>query len=158
MATMNENDMIEQNMGLAVNIVKYFKPRNKLEFDEYLQQARLGLWRAAKKYISEPKIGAFSTIAQPSIIWEILDLIKQRKRHPHKSLIDSPYSLGDPLWELLPNSLTEDEKRVIILMTEGYKKNEIYRNLGISQTRFNHLFKSAARKIKRANSEKNSVL
>ncbi len=158
----NYDELIEKNMGLATNVVKLFKPRSKLEFDEYLEQARVGLLRAIKKHEREPGIGKLSTLAYRSIKWEILALIKQRKRYSsrHQRLIDVPYEreLGNKIEESLPSSLTDQERKIIMMLASGYKKTEIYRTLGIGQSKFNGIMKTVIGKIKRANNEENFVL
>jgi len=60
------NEMVEENMGLATHFAKRFTA-SKMEFDDLLQEAYLGLIDAADKF--DPKRGIkFSTYAR----WHIL--------------------------------------------------------------------------------------
>jgi RNA polymerase sigma factor (sigma-70 family) len=166
MATIDYNKLINDNMGLVKSIVRKFRPKSKLEHDEYLQCGRIGLWEAAR--IHKPELGAFSTIAYPRIVWEILAQIKKhdkfKSRHPEylPNEYIGTHNVGDIIqsfWETMPENLTEEELNIIVMLSQGYKRNEIYKEIGISQTKFDNVLNTAIRKIKRANkNEKNPVM
>lgn len=163
MATIDYNSIINENIALIKSVVRRFKPKGKLEYDEYIQAGRLGLWKAAQKHI--PEKGALSTIAVKRITWEILAILKkkkkdlERKEKSKEKPIKEESECSDSYLNMLPDTLTNEEKSVLNLLYEGNKKIDIYRTLGISQTKFNNMLKKVVRKIKRANKyDKNSIL
>ena len=43
-------ELIEQNMGLVLSVVKCFNPKNQTEQDDYVQAGRIGLLKGISKY------------------------------------------------------------------------------------------------------------
>lgn len=155
-----EQELILENTGLVVSLAKSFKPRNSLEFEEYVQSGRIGLWKAIKKH--EPKKGALSTIAWYYIRWEIIrGMSFNSKSQPVRfgdlgvdinSFLDKgrPSSFTFNVQDIQPDTLNATEKEVLKMRSSGYTMREIGENFSRSRGWANEKFKSAINKIKEA--------
>ena len=132
-----EQQLILENTGLVVSLAKSFNPKNSLEFEEYVQSGRIGLWKAIKKH--EPKKGALSTIAWYYIRWEIIRGMSFNSK-------SQPVRFGD----IQPDTLDAIEKEVLKMRSSGYTMKEIGENFSRSRGWANEKFKSAINKIKEA--------
>lgn len=148
------NDIIESNMGLVISIVKRFKPKSGLDRDEYMQAGRIGLWKASKRY--EPEKGRFSTFAWPYIQWEIVRVIQVNNKFKYSEILEQPsYSSQESILHILPSTLTEIERRVVLLRLEGYSFGDIGKFLdGKHRSWANKVFNRASIKIIHANRNK----
>ena len=148
-------ELIEQNMGLVLAVVKRFSPRSAAEKDDYIQAGRIGLWKAITKY--SPTGGSkFSPYAWNPIKWEIIKEIRAAQIHYESvSLDDCPHLCTStpptPFWELLPATLSSDESEVIRLRLEGYNFKEIAAQLDCHRSRVKKIFQSALNKIRDTN-------
>ena len=148
-------ELIEQNMGLVLSVVKCFNPKNQTEQDDYVQAGRLGLWKAISKY-SATGGSKFSPYAWNPIKWEIIKEIRStQSKHTCISIDDNPHLCASntrtPFWELLPLTLTKDEANVINLRLEGYNFKEISNKLTYHRSKIKKLFNNALSKIREAN-------
>ena len=156
--------LISDNMGLVVHIAKSFNPPNPTEYEEYVQLGTIGLWKAIKKY--DKKLGSkLTSLAWNNIRWEILRYIN--KKNKHKKLIREPdflynyesmiqqrtVNLNPPeLPELLPDTLSDAEEKVIDMRNRGYTFKEIGLQIGGHNMWWSRrVFKSAIEKIQDAN-------
>lgn len=150
------DSLMEQNMGLVVLLVKSFKP-SPHQLDEFMQLGRIGLWKAICKH--DPKRSELSTCIWHYVKWEIqrhLYKEKHRKKHLSFSAYDYPALDLDKesFWELMPDSLSRKEKRVIQLKLEGHTFVDIGSKLGYSKGWANKTFRSAVKKINESNGTK----
>jgi len=152
-----EQQLILENTGLVVSLAKSFKPKNSLEFEEYVQSGRIGLWKAIKKH--EPKKGALSTIAWYYIRWEIIrGIVFNNKAQPVRFAdlgVDIDSFLGsqqppDNIQDIQPDTLNTIEKEVLKMRSSGYTMREIGESFSRSRGWANEKFKSAINKIKEA--------
>ena len=152
-----EQQLILENTGLVVSLAKSFKPKNSLEFEEYVQSGRIGLWKAIKKH--EPKKGALSTIAWYYIRWEIIrGIVFNNKAQPVRFAdlgVDIDSFLGsqqppDNIQDIQPDTLNTIEKKVLKMRSSGYTMREIGESFSRSRGWANEKFKSAINKIKEA--------
>lgn len=148
------NDIIEDNMGLVCSIVKRFKPKSVLDRDEFIQAGRIGLWKASKRY--EPAKGKFSTFAWPYIQWEIVRTIQLSQKFKYVEIVEHPsYTQPDNILHLLPSTLTDTERQVILLRLEGYSFEDIGSFSGGKHRGWaSKVFNSASSKIIHANRNK----
>jgi len=153
----SEQQLILENTGLVVSLAKSFKPKNSLEFEEYVQSGRIGLWKAIKKH--EPKKGALSTIAWYYIRWEIIrGIVFNSKMQPVRFAdlgvdVDSFLDRRKPpdnIQDVQPDTLNAIEKEVLKMRSRGYTMKEIGENFSRSRGWANEKFKSAINKIKEA--------
>ena len=166
-------DLIEKNMGLVLTIVNKFNPKNQTEKEEFIQAGRIGLWKALTKF-SENGGSKFSPYAWNPIRWEIIKEINSIKGKKHIEFAGSGKDVElyaqqrygrrfdtDPVktnkteestfWELLPNSLTEVEREIIILKLAGYTFKEISTKLNQTRANVKKLFDSSVNKIRETN-------
>lgn len=145
--------IIEKNMGLVVLLAKSFNPRNKDEYDEFIQLGRIGVWKAHIKY--DPTRGTFPTLAWNYIKWEILRHLD--KKNPETQLeepmsIEDTKYICDSIWEYLPSNLSQKEKRVVKLrLIDRHTFLDIGNIMGYSRGWANNTYKRALEKIKHAN-------
>lgn len=143
--------IIEKNMALVTTVVKKFKPRNPCEYEEFMHIGCIGLWKAAKRF--DPKRAKFSTMAWHYIRYEILRHIQAIKAQSMQTIDNSVQSHTNkyPIWEILPDSLSDKEKDVINMRLAGYTFVDIGNEMGFSRGWANNTYKTAIRKIKSAN-------
>ena len=154
-----EEQLILDNTGLVVSLAKKFCPKNKNEYEEYVQAGRIGLWNAIKKH--DPSRGALSTIAWYYIRWEIIRFIESRKKNRLLNFADlnlNIYSFEDrkkkeSLEDFHPSTLSDNEKAVLDMRSFGYTMKEIGQNFGRSRGWANDKFKSAVIKIQESANE-----
>ena len=120
-------DLVEENMGLVISIVNRFNPKNLTEREDYIQAGRIGLWKALEKFC-EDRGTKFSPYAWNPIRWEIIK-------------------------EIVPSTLTQEEKRIISLRLEGNNFKDISSQLNLSRSSVKKLFNSAVKKIRDNNEE-----
>ena len=146
-------DLVEENMGLVISIVNRFNPKNTTERDDFIQAGRIGLWKPIEKFC-ESRGTKFSPYAWNPIRWEIMKEIRSAMKHKQVSLnLDDEDNLGEYLspesfWELVPSSLTEDERAVITLRLEGHNFKDISEKLDRNRSSVKKVFNSAIKKIR----------
>ena len=151
-------DLVEENMGLVISIVNRFNPKNLTEIEDYIQGGRIWLWKALEKFC-EDRGTKFSPYAWNPIRWEIIKEIRSSMKHKHLPLnLESDDSIGtyitqESFWELVPPTLTAEEKRVIALRLEGNNFKEISSELDVNRSSVKRLFNSAIKKIRDNNDE-----
>lgn len=152
MATqITENELIINNMGLVKKIAKMFRPPNKTEYEEYVQVGRIGLMKAIRKHI--PEKGMLSTIAWTHIKWEIMRYIKKNHGIGERLTSDIPIekSSTSDFQHLIPDYLSDIEKRILSLKLEGHKLADIAKIIGMERYYLIKNYKSLVKKIKAAN-------
>jgi RNA polymerase sporulation-specific sigma factor len=150
---MDEEQIIHDNMAMVVKIAKSFNPNDDSQLDDFVQLGRIGLMKAVRKYDAS-RGTKFTTYAWNRIKWEILGYINRNAKHTTHKLpfeLELPYE-GDPVWELLPSTLSPMEEKVVLLKSQGHTFKQIGKLLG-NYTRgwANKLFRSAREKIIEAN-------
>jgi RNA polymerase sigma factor (sigma-70 family) len=145
-----EDEHLSKNIGLIIKLAKSFNPTDTTQLDEYIQLGRIGFLKALRHH--DPKRGKLSTLAWMCIRQEILRHIKQDQKHNAASLnndIPEDKVLVD-IHHYLPSSLTPDERRILILRSEGCTFKEIGQQTG-GHTRIwiNKRYKSAINKVKK---------
>jgi RNA polymerase sigma factor (sigma-70 family) len=159
-----EQQLILDNMGLVVSLARSFSPRNQQELEEYIQSGRIGLWRAVKNYNSSK--GALSTLAWNYIRWEIIRNLPNSKRNKNKikltmfsDIVEDDYPIGESrehlilknVEEMMPASLTKEERTLITMRGQGYTMAEVGSYFGKSRAWAHTVFKKASTKIREAN-------
>ena len=154
-------DLIEKNMGLVLTVVDRFKPKNQQDKEAYIQAGRIGLWKALNKY-SEAGGSKFSPYAWNPIRWEIIKEIRSATgKYKHTDINEydrdaetlyaqnkAPTFVFD---DLLPDTLTDLELKIIMLRREGYNFKEISTNLNRHRSNIKKLYDSAVYKIRETN-------
>lgn len=149
------DDLIEENMGLVVDIVKKFKPKNHTELQDLVDAGRIGLWKALQKY--DLKSGnAISTYAWRPIRWSIIREIKNQNKFTNRPIIDNmcaDIENKEKLWELFTSDMTEEEKSIIKLRQAGYKFREICNILEQSPSSVKNKFYNLLVRLREANKD-----
>lgn len=147
----DENETIKQHMGLVVKVAQGFTPINSMVLDEYIQAGRIGLLTAIRK--QNNVLSSFSTNAWHSIRWSILDYIKKEKKEQPLPITTDPSGSHQPedIADYLPDSLSDREREVVILRTEGHTFKDIGEIQGFSKSWANYVFHSGVLKIQQAN-------
>jgi len=149
----NEEQLVQENTGFVIKIAKSFNPSNATELDEYIQSGRIGLLKAIRLY--NPKLGyKLCSLAGKYIVWEILNYIKSQKKYANnvQLIYSSSYNTPEELWEFMPDSMTDSERKAFQLRHEGNTYAEIGQKCGgYSRGWANRLCKSAIDKVKKAN-------
>jgi len=121
---MNHDQMIEENMPLVVSIVNKFKPKNHTERQDWIDAGRIGLWKALQKL--DTSKGTISTYAWGPIRWAILKELSKRRGPQSLNKLNPPsVPRLESLWEYIPDSITQNERKILELRLQGYKFREI---------------------------------
>jgi len=146
-------DALEANMGLVISIVNRFNPKNTTEREDYIQAGRIGLWKALEKFCAD-RGSKFSPYAWNPIRWEIIKEIRSSMKHKHTPLhLEHEESIGsyvsnESFWDLVPSSLSSQEREVVQLRLDGCNFKEISEKLQLSRASIKKLFGSAVKKIR----------
>lgn len=74
---MDASELTLANMPLVKSIaIRFWRRRPSLSYDDLLQVGAMGLFKAARKYLAEPRCGAFSTIAYHYVRGAMLDYLR----------------------------------------------------------------------------------
>ena len=146
---MDENELIQHNLGLVITIAKKFKPANDYEYSEYVQEGSIALLRAIRKF--DPTRAKLSTFAWKYIHKAILKyILKQNKNKQTAQLSeDLPNKNAiSVIKDMLPNTLTPKERTIIEMRLENYTFEQIGKHIGCTRGWSNRLFNRAAEKIR----------
>lgn len=145
------DSIIEDNMGLVISIARSFNPKDQDELDEYIQLGRIAINKAIEKH--DPARSKFSTTIWNFTKFEILRHISKSRKHKGQQEINESIhgkSKESYIWELIPDSLSVNEREVLSLYLEGYKFSEINTKFNKPLGWSNRIFYSAVDKIKNA--------
>lgn len=152
-----EARLMSEHMGLVASLARRFKPKNREDLEDLIQVGSIGLLKAIRKY--NPDKAKLSTWAHQPIMWELMRYVNKHKNMRAEIPINS--SVLSKMLETtehdadisvyLPDSLTEQEERVINLMCNHFNVREISQQMKTSTYIVGKLFKSAVDKILVAN-------
>lgn len=126
------NVELENNMGLVISQALSFHPKGLTDFDDYVQAGRIGLWQATKTF--DAKKGKFSTYAIPAIRREIAREINKRVSNNSEELEKvADDEAPTELWEIEPDTLSNQEKKILYLKYIGCSLSEIAEEFGKSK-------------------------
>lgn len=168
--TEDQKTLIQDNVPLAYYVAKRWKDNTHLEFDDIVSLCQLGLVKAALKYNPDKGV-KFSTYAIPSMDNEIKQEIRKSRKIISAISIDTPFNeygdlsikdaiadekdyfsylfIEDTLKDFI-GCLTESE-RIVIMTKISYPdatQEEYGKMLGISQSFYSRILKSAKKKLK----------
>ena len=153
--TDTENQLIKKHSGLIIKVAHRFNPSDSHTLDEYMQNGRIGLLKAIRKY--NKARGQFSTFAYVCIYHEILSyIIKERRYHTFyrqvENLVEDAYKDPNKIDDLMPDNISELEYKIVALKSCGYTYDDIVEHIpGISKYIAGKTYKHAIEKIHRAN-------
>ncbi len=146
----NENKLINDNIGLIKSIVNNFQPLTQDDFNEFIQLGRIGLLHAIRNH--NPKKGKLSTIAWYYIYRELHRHIKKENKHKHLTeLTDFSQKPSPSLWDFCPFSLTDNDVKFLHARLDGYTMKEIGLIFFKSQFWASTQYQKIIIKIKKAN-------
>ena len=149
----NENLLIKKHQKLVLSIVKSFNPK-KSEIDDYIQHGNIGLLYAIRKHI--PSKGKLTTIAVPSIKWEIIKYITKNKKYYHEftnyniDAEDYRNSLYKDILDYTYEILDKLEQKILFLKTSGMTFKEISDQTGLTINKITKIYYTIINKIKEA--------
>lgn len=136
-------------MKLVYDILTRFKISSPQEYDEIVQECRIGLWKAFKKF--EPSKAKYITYAYRAIYWGIYGYFQKKKGPEMDGEIDGIILEEPEIWEIIPENLTMLEKEIVEALSKKKTKREIAADLNIHVSRVAKLVKSVGKKIMDAN-------
>ena len=144
--------MVQQHYGLVVSQALRFTNRYSSALEDYIQVGLIGLLKAIRKY--NPEKAKFSTFAVTCIRNEICRFLNKKNKTKLVNFVEEKaYSDENPLWEIHPDGLTEQEKEIIEMKFQNYTHQEIAEATGCSKNRIRYLIKQTMNKLKEANGE-----
>ena len=167
----NEKDIFSElssrYLTFLGNLVRKISPQES-EFDDMSQAALLGLYEAAKSYDTE-KGASFKTYATVCISNKLKNEVRNKNSGKNIPLnqsvsledlksefinFDTPESIIETKenFEAVLNqihiSLSDFERKVLVLVLSGYKRVEGAKKLGITQKAFDNALQRIRRKLK----------
>lgn len=167
--TEDQTNLVSENH----NLIYSFLWKYRLKIDDYYDLAAIGLCKAAITF--DPKRGLFSTYAYQCMFNEIkieLRKAKSVKRIPDERLVYFQQKLennnGDTMEieNLFPSienteeqvisemtlgectkNLKEKDKKIILLLADGYKQHEVGQIIGCSQAQVSRVRKNLKKKM-----------
>ena len=120
----DEDKMIEENIGLVLIYVRKMKPMRVVDFDDFLQAGLIGLLKAARAY--DPSYNTkFSTYAVPKIKNEIFTEAKKFSDSGYSQLKIEPEKVEkETILEYLPD-LDDESIHIILMRASGNTLQEI---------------------------------
>lgn len=101
----------------------------------------------------DPKKGQMNTYLGTCIKNEILNYLRSQKKN--KIILDSSYRAvyfdEDKLWEILPDSMSQQDKDIISLKLNGNTRKEIANQIGKTENQVRYIIQKFLIKIREAN-------
>ena len=159
--------MAEQNMALVWHAAHKFNRTTGIELEELFSLALLGMARALARFDTARNV-RFSTFAMRCMEREILMELRRKKRRVCTVSLCAPISDKHTLEDLLPadtdietdtveqidlrralTTLTERERELLILDTNGVRQADLGKRFGVSQSYVSRLIAGAQRKARK---------
>lgn len=146
-----ENEYIEKFGPLVIYIAARFHPSGINDIDDFIQTGYIGLLKAIRSYNSEKS--KFSTYAYACIVRELIREIKTKNQQTNNELfVDVEAELDESsIWELIPDSITKEEAKVLSMRLQGYTFREIGEKHRFSKQWAECVLKKAIEKIQECN-------
>lgn len=143
-----ELKLVQDNLGLVFSIVKTFRANAVVDKEDYVQEGKIALIKAARRY--KPENGKFSSYAYKAIFNAMLS--RQKKSIKKEKILpeDLSYTQKDRLFEFLPD-LNEDDVKIITLKSEGYTVKEMVRKLNLDEEHIKNRIRVILKRIKKHN-------
>ena len=137
-----EEDVIEENKGMAIDLVNRFYNKSPMyDFEDLLQVALMSMVKAHRAYETDKSL--FSTFATVCMRNDLIKFINKNKKPKNKEI-----PLSDPMKnhllseteddsdEYVPDSLTPQEMAIFYYKKRGYKDIEVRDILGVSRKEY----------------------
>lgn len=141
-------ELFERHYGLLVSQAISFKPPTKADLDDYIQIAAIGMMNAYKNY--DEKRAKFSTYAICCIRNAIKNHLRGQKKFKSDVVLD--FQVAAPtqenLADYLPDTLTQSERKFVLLKVAGWTAKEISEDSGLPIHRVHKILNNAYEKIR----------
>lgn len=144
--------LFEDHYGLIVSQAISFCPRSQNELDDYIQVAAVGMIKAFENF--DPARAKFSTYAIVCIRNHLKNHIRTERKNKILYLPDldnKAVYMSETLFNVLPDSLSTREKKLIQMKMMGYSYREMAEELSMPIFRVKSLTYNTYRKIRKAN-------
>jgi RNA polymerase sigma factor (sigma-70 family) len=148
-----EEDVIEENKGMAIDLVNRFYNKSPMyDFEDLLQVALMSMVKAHRAYETDKSL--FSTFATVCMRNDLIKFINKNKKPKNKEI-----PLSDPMKnhllseteddsdEYVPDSLTPQEMAIFYYKKRGYKDIEVRDILGVSRKEYKQIVISCFKKV-----------
>jgi len=148
-----EEDVIEENKGMAIDLVNRFYNKSPMyDFEDLLQVALMSMVKAHRAYETDKSL--FSTFATVCMRNDLIKFINKNKTPKNKEI-----PLSDPMKnhllseteddsdEYVPDSLTPQEMAIFYYKKRGYKDIEVRDILGVSRKEYKQIVTSCFKKV-----------
>jgi RNA polymerase sporulation-specific sigma factor len=120
-----ENSLVIRHTPLVVSQALLFHPNTVSDFDDLVQAGNMGLLFAIRQFDADQNV-QFATFATTCIRHEILRECKKFNQKQHSNeLMDCPDDPENDLWEFQPDSLGDDDRKVLLMRASGHTCEEI---------------------------------
>jgi len=148
-----EEDVIEENKGMAIDLVNRFYNKSPMyDFEDLLQVALMSMVKAHRAYETDKSL--FSTFATVCMRNDLIKFINKNKKPKNKEipLSDSMKNhllseTEDDSDEYVPDSLTPQEMAIFYYKKRGYKDIEVRDILGVSRKEYKQIVTSCFKKV-----------
>jgi RNA polymerase sigma factor (sigma-70 family) len=140
--------LISDNYGLIVKVASSFVSSSVvLSREDLIQEGFYGICRVIDKF--DPKRGKYSTFATVCARNAILKKLKYVRPLPVKYAEDS-YDQKTVVEDVMPTSLTQQQRDIVKLRSQGYTQTEICKLLSIMPHHFRTLQQRAFNRMRRS--------
>lgn len=148
-----EEDVIEENKGMAIDLVNRFYNKSPMyDFEDLLQVALMSMVKAHRAYETDKSL--FSTFATVCMRNDLIKFINKNKKPKNKEipLSDSMKNhllseTEDDSDEYVPDSLNPQEMAIFYYKKRGYKDIEVRDILGVSRKEYKQIVNSCFKKV-----------
>jgi RNA polymerase sigma factor (sigma-70 family) len=146
----SEEDLVQENYGLAISISKrFYNPNSVYSFEDLIQISLMAMIKAHRQYNSDKSV--FSTFATHCIRNDLMKFINKNKTDLNTDLVETTFENKSDIDEITPKNLSAEEAGVFYYKKYGYKDVEIRNILDISPSRMKTITQSCFDKIVKAN-------
>ncbi len=145
------DELVDQNYGLLVNLAIKFNPRSKHDLEDYIQIGSIGMIKGIRTF--DPNKGRMNTYLGTCIKNEILNYLRSQKNNG--IVLDNSYRCiyldEEKLWEILPDSMSKQDKDIISLKLNGNTRKEIAKKIGKTENQVRYIIQKFLTKIRESN-------
>ena len=146
------DELVDRHYGLLVDLAIKFHPRSKHDLEDYIQIGSIGMVKGIRTF--DANRGKMKTYLGACIKNEILSYLRSQKP-VNKLVLDNEYRSvyveDEHIWELLPDSMSLQDKEIICLKLDGSTRKEIAEHIGKTENQVRYIIQKFLTKIREAN-------
>lgn len=144
--------LVDRHYGLLVHLAIKFHPLSKHDLEDYIQIGSIGMIKGIRTF--DANRGTMKTYLGTCIKNEILNYLRLQKS-VNKLVLNNEYRSiyidNNYIWELLPDNISTQDKKIICLKLGGSTRKEIATQIGKTENQVRYIIQKFLTKIREAN-------